>query len=65
MILIYSPAVVEWTCNLTKGVTAMDKNVVEMVESLDEKQLNLFLAYLEDIVRNQQVLPCSDQTEKQ
>ena len=65
MILIYSLVVVEWPCNLTKGVTAMDKNVVEMVESLDEKQLNLFLAYLEDIVRNQQVLPCSDPTEKQ
>ena len=43
----------------------MDESVVKAVESLNDKQLNLFLAYLEDIVRNQQVLPCSDPTEKQ
>lgn len=65
MILIYSPVVVEWPRNLTKGVTAMDKNIVEMIESLDEKQLNLFLAYLTDISRSQQELPYSDRSEKQ
>ena len=43
-----------------KGLSAMDDKIVEMIESLDEEQLNLFLAYLQDISCSQSGLECSD-----
>ena len=43
----------------------MDKKIIEAVESLTEKQLNLFLAYLLDIADSQEGLPYSDRTENQ
>ena len=56
---------IDFTGNQTKGFTAMDKNVIEAVESLTGKQLNLFLAWLQGISDSQRELPYSDRTEKQ
>lgn len=65
MTLFLSALVVEYGSILMKGVTAMDRSVVEAVESLSEEQLNLFLAYLQGILHSQEELPCSDRSEKQ
>lgn len=39
---------------------SMEREIVEMVKSLSEEQLNLFLAFLQDISDNQEELPYSD-----
>ena len=65
MVLFILAVVVHYQRNLMKGVTAMDEWIVKAVESLSEKQLNLFLAFLQGISDSQEVLPCSDLTEMQ
>ena len=65
MTLFLLASVVEYWSNLMKGVTAMDEWIVKTVESLSEKQLSLFLAFLRGISDSQEEPPCSDLKEKQ
>lgn len=39
----------------------LDEKIVELVESLDEEQLNLFLAYLQGILDSQAPIQAADQ----
>lgn len=64
MVLFILAVVVHYQRNLMKGVTAMDEWIVKAVESLSEKQLNLFLAFLQGISDSQEELPCSDRRGK-